>query len=204
MIHSVLEVIQRIESISELNGKLAYDHFTEPKTLPFAAYNYDFDTSGADDYNGVQSVQLLVVDIRPHQPEELCRQLTDTPEDVLWCCRHFCPSRNDFVSVWKSLTPQGAELPSSFNLLLSRCPDGVAPETYLICLQVWLELGLLIPGPDGSVLGARVEPEQRKINLKRLQKLMKKLLNSMVFTNNTKQILTSLKMVYSETECQIF
>ena len=118
-----------------------------------------------NDYNGVQSVQLLVVDIRPHQPEELCRQLTDTPEDVLWCCRHFCPSRNDFVSVWKSLTPQGAELPSSFNLLLSRCPDGVAPETYLICLQVWLELGLLIPGPDGSVLGARVEPEQRKINL---------------------------------------
>ena len=45
MIHSVLEAIQRIESISELNGKLACDHFTEPKALPFAAYNYDFNTS---------------------------------------------------------------------------------------------------------------------------------------------------------------
>ncbi len=118
-----------------------------------------------NDYNGVQSVQLLVVDIRPHQPEELCRALTAAPENVLWCCHQFCPSRNDFVSVWKALTTHGSELPASFGMLLSRCPDGVAPEAYLICLQVWLELGLLVPGPDGSVLGARVEPEQRKINL---------------------------------------
>ena len=28
-----------------------------------------------------------------------------------------------------------------------------------------MELGLLIPGPDGSILGAKVDPEQRKINL---------------------------------------
>lgn len=58
MIYSVLEAIQRIESISELNGKLAYDHFTEAKDLPFAAYNYDFDTSGADDYNGIQWINF--------------------------------------------------------------------------------------------------------------------------------------------------
>lgn len=58
MIYSVLEAIRRIESISELNGKLAYDHFTEAKALPFAAYNYDFDTSGADDYNGIQWINF--------------------------------------------------------------------------------------------------------------------------------------------------
>lgn len=63
------------------------------------------------------------------------------------------------------MTAQGTELPSSFNLLLSRCPENVAPENYLLCLQVWMELGLLIPGPDGSILGAKVDPEQRKINL---------------------------------------
>ena len=118
-----------------------------------------------NDYNGVQSVQLLVVDIRPHQPEALCRQLIAAPEEVLWCCHQHCPTRNDFVSVWKSLTAQGTELPSSFNLLLSRCPENVAPENYLLCLQVWMELGLLIPGSDGSILGAKVDPEQRKINL---------------------------------------
>ena len=58
MIYSVLEAIRRIESISELAGKVAYDHFTEQKALPFAAYNYDFDTSGADDYNGIQWINF--------------------------------------------------------------------------------------------------------------------------------------------------
>lgn len=118
-----------------------------------------------NDYNGVQSVQLLVVDIRPHQPEALCEQLAADPRDVLWCCHQYCPSRNDFVTVWKALISQEFPLPSTFSVLLSRCPDGIAPETYLLCLEVWLELGLLTPGPTGSILGANADPEQKKINL---------------------------------------
>ena len=53
MIHSTEEAIQRIESILELQNKLAYDHFTTPQQLPFACYTYDFDTDGTDDYKGV-------------------------------------------------------------------------------------------------------------------------------------------------------
>ena len=53
MVHSVKEAIRRIESIIELNDKIAYDHFTTPQTLPFAVYKFDCDSGGADDFKGV-------------------------------------------------------------------------------------------------------------------------------------------------------
>lgn len=60
MIQSVKEAIQRIEAITELTGKVAYDHFSEAKQLPFAVYTYDFTTTGADDYNGVQMIDFSI------------------------------------------------------------------------------------------------------------------------------------------------
>jgi hypothetical protein len=58
MVQSVKEAITRIEAITELTGKVAYDHFSEAKQLPFAVYAYDFSTTGADDYNGVQMIEF--------------------------------------------------------------------------------------------------------------------------------------------------
>lgn len=60
MVHSIEESIQRIESIIELTNKLAYDHFTTPQALPFACYKYDYDTNGADDYNGVTWIDFTL------------------------------------------------------------------------------------------------------------------------------------------------
>lgn len=60
MVKSIQEAIQRIEAIPGLTGKLAYDHFSTPQSLPFAAYTYDFNTSGADDYNGVQWIDFRI------------------------------------------------------------------------------------------------------------------------------------------------
>lgn len=60
MIHSIEEAIQRIEAIPELQNKLAYDHFTQPQQLPFAAYTYSYDTDGADDYKGVQWIDFTL------------------------------------------------------------------------------------------------------------------------------------------------
>ena len=81
MIHSVQEAIQRIEAIPELSGKLAYDHFTTPQQLPFAAYTYDSDTSGADDYHGVQWIDFhleLYTEIRNFPLENaLLKALSD-------------------------------------------------------------------------------------------------------------------------------
>lgn len=58
MIYSVKDAIDRIETVAELKNKIAYDHFTTAQQLPFAAYTYDFDTSGADDYNGIQWIDF--------------------------------------------------------------------------------------------------------------------------------------------------
>lgn len=60
MVHSVKEAIQRLEAITELYGKVAYDHFTTEKALPFAVYNYKFSTSGADDYHGTQWIDFII------------------------------------------------------------------------------------------------------------------------------------------------
>ena len=60
MVQSIKEAIQRLEAITELNGKIAYDHFTTAQTLPFAAYKYDFETVGADDYNAVQMIDFTI------------------------------------------------------------------------------------------------------------------------------------------------
>ena len=58
MIYSIKEAIKRLETITELSGKIVYDHFTTAQTLPFACYLYDFDTSGADDYHGRQWIDF--------------------------------------------------------------------------------------------------------------------------------------------------
>lgn len=60
MIYSIKEAITRLETLTELSGKIAFDHFTTEKTLPFACYLYDFDTSGADDYHGVQWIDFTI------------------------------------------------------------------------------------------------------------------------------------------------
>ena len=60
MIYSIKEAITRLETLTELSGKIAFDHFTTEKALPFACYIYDFDTSGADDYNGVQWIDFTI------------------------------------------------------------------------------------------------------------------------------------------------
>lgn len=60
MLCSVKEAIQRLEAIPELNGKIAYDHFTTEQVLPFAVYTYDFTTTGADDYHSVQMIDFTI------------------------------------------------------------------------------------------------------------------------------------------------
>lgn len=58
MIYSIKEAINRLETLTELSGKIVFDHFTTAQTLPFACYLYDFDTSGADDYHGIQWINF--------------------------------------------------------------------------------------------------------------------------------------------------
>ena len=45
------------------------------------------------------------------------------------------------------------------------CPEDMPPEVFFICLSVWLELGLLTPGPEGKIYGAAVNPASGKVEL---------------------------------------
>ena len=118
-----------------------------------------------NEYNGIQSVQLLITDLRTHNPDGLCRELISDPDRVLWCSKRYLPSRADFVSLWHMMQQQKGVLGSTFNDLLSVCPEDMAPETCVICLIAWKELGLIIPGPDGSVIGGRVNAKTEKVHL---------------------------------------
>lgn len=81
MIYSIREAITRLETITELSGKIVFDHFTTAQTLPFACYLYDFDTSGADDYHGIQWINFrleLYTEIRNFPLEsEILKALSD-------------------------------------------------------------------------------------------------------------------------------
>ena len=57
-----------------------------------------------------------------------------------------------------------------------RCPQGMEPERFCLCLRVWCELGLLTPGENGTLCGARINRQSGKVDLDRsrlLQKLRK-------------------------------
>lgn len=118
-----------------------------------------------NEYNGSQSVQLLVSDLRAHDPTELCQELIFNSDHVLWCSKRYLPSRADFVSVWRALQQQNDVLGNTLYDLLSGCPNDLAPETYVICLVAWAELGLILPGPDGSVIGGRINTQKDKVHL---------------------------------------
>ena len=83
MITSLDEAIKRIAYLDELNGKLAYDHFTTAQALPFACYTFDFDTSGADDYNGVQWINFNLELYADPRDIVLERKILNTLDDVI-------------------------------------------------------------------------------------------------------------------------
>ena len=131
-------------------------------------------TPQINDFRGRRSVQLVVCGIRRHDPAALCALLCENG-DLPACAARYCPQRADFVRVWRSLKAGGSgeDQPSD---LLSLCPEGMEPERFCLCLRIWCELGLLTPGPDGGLRGARINAGSAKVDLDDsllLQKLRK-------------------------------
>ena len=83
MITSLDEAIKRIAYLDELNGKLAYDHFSTAQALPFACYTFDFDTGGADDYNGVQWINFTLELYADPRDIALERKILNSLDDVI-------------------------------------------------------------------------------------------------------------------------
>ena len=118
-----------------------------------------------NEYNGSQAVQLLITDLKIHNPDVLCKELLSNADRVLWCSKRYLPSRADFISVWRCLQHHHGTFGENIPDLLSACPEGMAPETFVICLIAWQELGLVLPGPGGTVLGGQINAQKDKVHL---------------------------------------
>ena len=107
-----------------------------------------------NEYQGHVSVQLLVSELRVHDPGQLCGMILGGRRDVLWACAPYRPSRDDCSSVWLRFLNAGKPLPDDVEgiLAMDRLLS-LGGEKLCLCLAVFQDLGL-ISSHDGRILGA--------------------------------------------------
>ena len=107
-----------------------------------------------NDFRGARSVQLLVIDVRPADSEELCRKILRgcaEPEQM----RAFRPSREELILVWRALKSFGGSLSGSVSD--AQAPLGeLEPEKLCLCLEILNELGLATLSAEGDKVDVRL------------------------------------------------
>ena len=102
-------------------------------------------------FRGRSSVQLLITDLRRSETPALCRAILDRETVAPWDTVDLCPTRQDFIKVYKALRGGiSGTIPELHRLL----PPVLHPATACICLRVLEELKLARYTFDGSVLTA--------------------------------------------------
>ena len=104
-------------------------------------------TPQINEYRGNVSVQLVAMAVRPHDGRGLCEAILADDRGVRRAAAPYCPERADFVRVWRSM-PADFTVGADAERVLAQCPQGLAPETFCLCLMVLWEAGLLAGG-DG-------------------------------------------------------
>lgn len=113
-------------------------------------------------YRGNTSVQLRVLDVRPHDGSELCSSILEGSDDCLPFAKRYVPrGREDFIECWKVLRAENGCPAESIREIIDLCPADMAPETFCLCCAVFLEQGLLRPGAGGSLCGAVIDPHKK-------------------------------------------
>ncbi len=110
-------------------------------------------TPQINDYRGTVSVQLVVCAMRSHDPSDICDRLLHGDDSILWALSGYCPEREDFVRLWRSLG-QNFRLGDSTSSILDQCISGMPAEKFCLCLMTLLETGLL-SADDGSIFSAK-------------------------------------------------
>ena len=124
-----------------------------------------------NDYRGSVSVQLVACAVRPHDPRALCGAILRPGEDICWAAAPYCPERADFVRVWRGMGSD-FQVGRDAEDVLARCPEGMEPETYCLCLMVLQEAGLLSDGPEG-IFSARPVKISGKADLEATSLILK-------------------------------
>ncbi len=120
-------------------------------------------TPQINEFRGHCSVQLVVSAIRRHDGRELCRRILDRDADAAYAAAAFCPSRADFVHLWRSKAGE-LRLPDTAEKILALCPRDMEAERFCLCLITLLETGLL-QSEDGRIYGARTAAIEGKADL---------------------------------------
>ena len=121
-------------------------------------------TPQVNEYHGHVSVQLIVSAMRRHDGSALCEQILAGRRDVLWAAASRCPERADFVRVWRMIDREGFTLPDEPSALLRTAPRGMELETYVLCLAVLADVGLL-EAPGGGICGGHAAHIEGKADL---------------------------------------
>lgn len=116
-----------------------------------------------NDFRGHVTVQLLIAAIRRHSGEALCRAILEKDASVLWAAAPYCPSRADFVRIWRG-AGDGFRVAGDTPGVMAQCPPEMQPERFCICLMALMETGLL-KSADGRIFGAERAAIEGKANL---------------------------------------
>lgn len=119
-----------------------------------------------NEYRGLRSVQLSLVDLRPVKGEELFlryqRGESLTPVERHW----IAPNRTDVADVWlflRTLAPAGTavvrQTDQLFRSAAAFCGNRLSIRKTLSCLEILQELGFLTYEIEGTTLRVRIAPE---------------------------------------------
>ena len=122
-------------------------------------------TPQLNEFRGNTTVQLLLSALRRHDCTPLCIDSLENGSSHLRALKPYSPDRSTYEKAWWHLKRIGYTPGDTTEEILNRCPPGMAPETYCICISVFREAGLLA-GKSGSVYGSRYEKQAGKADIK--------------------------------------
>ena len=82
MINTIKAIPDRLDAIKKLKNKVAYNHFTEPQELPYAAYLVNRSSTGADDMHNLIQVNATIELYSENRDFALENEILKAFEDV--------------------------------------------------------------------------------------------------------------------------
>ena len=120
-------------------------------------------TPQVNEFHGNVSVQLVISAVRKHDPNGLCSAILSEDEEALWAAAPYCPERDDFVRVWRSLD-HGFRVGRNVSAVIRQSLSGMEPEKFCLCLMVLREAGLLV-SEGGGIFSAHCARIKGKADL---------------------------------------
>lgn len=118
-----------------------------------------------NEFRGRRSVQLLITDIRRTDDSRLLDGIIGGEELTPWDSAELCPTRADFVGVWRWLERSGGFGGGPIPDIESWSPNRMLPARLFICLRVMRDSGLVSFSLTNGALAVRALERSGKADL---------------------------------------